>query len=325
MPLLRKIEDVFVQLVRIVLLAFSVLVLVAMASYLWDKTIGKKEDGTSSSVSWADLKPDMKYVVEETGRDMGMSTPDMALQDSLTNPQLRPAFKQADALVRSFVALKPEHHAEIEKNNESKGLADLNPLLVGDSIPSKEQIEAYVKEQEAKAKAEEERLERLLGISDSEEAAVEAGTEAAVAAAEAAACCSSDEAYWTEPVDVAKVLHERASQVRSEYDAKAYETFVLGAPKAIELVLSDAKLAPKLHDQTISRLVDMVLTNYSISFSRAVSEQDDSESLWDRFFNSLELTLWSLIMSFLVMVVFVVMTIRMERHLRRISEQGKSS
>jgi ABC-type Fe3+ transport system permease subunit len=85
-------------------------------------------------------------------------------------------------------------------------------------------------------------------------------------------------------------------------------------------VLNDATLAPKLHELTVSRLLDMVMTNYSISFSRAVSEQDSSsENLWDSVFSSIELTMWSVILSFLVLVVFVVMMIRMERHLRAIS------
>lgn len=322
MLLLRKIEDVFVQVVRLVLLAFSVLVLVAMATYLWDKSFGKKGDVTSSEIAWKDIAPDIQFVVEETGRDMGITVDSLALQESLSDPELRPSFQQADQLVRSFVALKAEHHAEVEKNHESKGLAPLNPLLVGDTLPSKAQIDAYVKEQEAKAQAEQERVERLY-LENTTYAAVEASSEAAEAEAAASTCCSSDQTYWTEAVDVARSLHERAASMQSEHNVQAYKAYVLGAPKAIEKVLSDATLAPKLHDQSISRLVDMVLTNYSISFSRAISEQDTSESLWDRFFNSLELTMWSLILSFLVMVVFVVMSLRMERHLRHISEQYK--
>lgn len=124
----------------------------------------------------------------------------------------------------------------------------------------------------------------------------------------------------TAPVDTAQVLHDRAMQAQLEHGDKAYAAFVSGAPAAMELVLNDATLAPKLHELTVSRLLDMVMTNYSISFSRAVSEQDSSsENLWDSVFSSIELTMWSVILSFLVLVVFVVMMIRMERHLRAIS------
>lgn len=323
MPLLRKIEDIFVLIVRLVLLAFSVVVLVALAQYTWDKYVRTKDGDTASKVAWSELQPDMKYVVEETGRDMGISTSEQAFHDSLGNATLRPAFKQVDSLVRNFVALKPEHHAEVEKNHEAKGLAPLNPLLVGDSTPTKAQVDAYAKEQaelaQAKEKAENERLERLLGIAESVEASSEA--EAAEAADASSCCSSSDESMWTDPVDVALALHKSAADIQSGYNEKAYQAYVLGAPKALELVLSDATLAPKLHDLPVSRLVDMVLTNYTISFSRAAGEFDETDSLWERAFNSLELTMWSLILSFFVMVVMLMMAVRMERHIRTISEQ----
>ena len=125
-------------------------------------------------------------------------------------------------------------------------------------------------------------------------------------------------------MDVAQVLHERATQTLHEYGDSGYRAYVLGAPAALERVLSDQSLAPQLHELPIARLVDMVLTNYSISFSRAVSEQNDRSDRsdwWEASFSSLELTLWSVILSFLVLVVFVVMTIRIEKHLHRLSQQ----
>lgn len=325
MPLLRRVEDVFVQLVRIVLLAFSLVVLLAMASYLWDKTWGKSQGEAPANVAWQSLAPDLQFVVEETGRDMGLQSSERAFTDSVTRPQLRTAFQQADAVVRQFIAQKPEHHARIEKDNESLGLAELHPLLQGDTVPTQAQIDAYEQSKQAKENARHappQDAEAALD-SDAAHAAAMATDAAAEAVAATAACCTDDDTtYWTDPVDVALAVHERATQVQSEYDAQAYVAYVTGAPKALERVLNDSTLAPKLHDLPVSRLVDMVLTNYSISFSRAITGEETSQSLWDSFFDSLELTMWSLIMSFLVMVVFVVMVIRMEKHLRLLSQQG---
>lgn len=286
-----------------------------MASYLWDRTWGKSQIEASTNIAWQSLAPDLQFVVEETGRDMGMQSSERAFADSVTQPELRTAFQQADAVVRLFIAQKPEHHDRIEKQNEPLGLAPLHPLLQDDTVPTQAQIDAYQQSKQAKAEDPQ--------TTSSDEEAIRAANAAAIATDAAADCCNSeDTTYWTEPVDLALAVHERATQVQSEYDAQAYVAYVKGAPKALERVLNDSSLAPKLHELPVSRLVDMVLTNYSISFSRAITGEEASPSLWDRFFDSLELTMWSLIMSFLVMVVFVVMVIRMEKHLRLMSQQG---
>lgn len=322
MHFFSKLEDVFVQIIRVVLLAFSAVVLVALALLLIGKVMPETEKKeTQSSVAWTDLKPDMQYVVEETGRDVGLAMPNQQLQERLVDPALRPAFQKADQLLRQFVAQKAEQHARIEKDNEARGLADVNPLLMGDAVPDAAAIKAYVQQlqadkaaKEAQEQARQEALDRLMAADAQEEAAAQA---ALSAFDEPEGCC------WTEAVDLSQALHERAANVQSEYGDKGYAAFVLGAPAAMEAVLSNATLAPKLHEMTVSRLVDMVLTNYSISFSRAVSEQasEDSTTLWDSIFSSIELTMWSVIFSFLVLVVFVVMALRMERHLRTISQQ----
>ena len=322
MHFFSKLEDVFVQIIRVVLLAFSAVVLVALALLLIGKVMPETEKTeTQSSVAWTDLKPDMQYVVEETGRDVGLAMPNQQLQERLVDPALRPAFQKADQLLRQFVAQKAEQHARIEKDNEARGLADMNPLLVGDAVPDAAAIKTYVQQlqadkaaKEAQEQARQEALDRLMAADAQEEAAAQA---ALSAFDEPESCC------WTEAVDLSQALHERAANVQSEYGDKGYAAFVLGAPAAMEAVLSNATLAPKLHEMTVSRLVDMVLTNYSISFSRAVSEQasEDSTTLWDSIFSSIELTMWSVIFSFLVLVVFVVMALRMERHLRTISLQ----
>lgn len=321
MQFFSKLEDVFVQVIRVVLLGFSAVVLVALALLLIGKALPDQDKDTpDSSVAWTNVKPDMQFVVEETGRDIGMAMPNQQLQERLSDPALRAAFQKTDQLVRDFVAQQAEQHARIEQDNESRGLAPVNPLLVGDAVPTNKDISAYAQQlqahMDAKAaheKARQAALERYMQAEGEEEAAAQAALNALDAAE---GCC------WTEPVNLPLVLHERAQSVQQENGEKAYAAFVLGAPAAMEAVLSNPTLTPKLHDMTVSRLVDMVMTNYSISFSRAVSDQapDSSETLWDSIFSSIELTMWSVILSFLVLVVFVVMMLRMEKHLRAISQ-----
>lgn len=320
MQFFSKLEDVFVQVIRVVLLGFSAVVLVALALLLIGKALPDKDkDAQDSSVAWTNVKPDMQFVVEETGRDIGMAIPNEQLQERLSDPALRSAFQKTDQLVRDFVAQKADQHERIEKDNESRGLAPVNPLLVGEAVPTDKDISAYAQQLQAQTEAKEAHekirqaaLERYMQAEGEEEVAAHAALNALDAAAE---CC------WTEPVNLPLVLHERAQSVQQEHGEKAYAAFVLGAPAAMELVLSNPTLAPKLHDMTVSRLVDMVMTNYAISFSRAVSDQalDSEETLWDSIFSSIELTMWSVILSFLVLVVFVVMMLRMEKHLRAIS------
>lgn len=321
MPVLSKLEDVFVQIIRLVLLAFSAVVLVALGMLLVSKiTPSTSSTDSGQTVVWKDLQPDMQFVVEETGRDMGLQMPHVQLQERLTDPQLRPAFQKADQLLRNFVAQKPALHERIERENDARGLAPVHPLLVGEAMPSPEAVKAYTLAREQAQDQETVQAAEASAEVAAEASAVSAADEAVQAAMEAAEAAEAamQDCCWTDPVDVPSILHERASQVQAEYGEPAYAAFVLGAPAAIEKVLHDPGLAPKLHELTMSRLVEMVMTNYGISFSRAVSgpEADSSDSLWDKVFNSIELTMWSVILSFLVLVVFVVMVIRIEKHLR---------
>lgn len=330
MSFLSKIEDLLMQVIKLVLLAFALWLLFAWGSHLYEKSDFKKTDTTTeASVDWKQVKPDMQFVVEETSRDLDLYVPNKLLQERLTDAQLRPAFQKADQLLRDFVAQKAEQHARIEKENQSRGLAPLNPLLVGEALPTAKDIAAYnlaqqavLDAEQAQEKAREERMARLWEEAASDAAAAAEAPAAEAMAAEAMAVEASDgeeECCWTDAVDVAQVLDNNAVS----HGEQGYAAFVQGAPAAIELVLQNATLAPKLHEMTVSRLLDMVMMNYSISFSRAVSDQDsDSESLWESLFSSIDLAVWSLILSFLALVVFVATGIRMEKHLRRMSQNS---
>src|SRR5256885_3698082 len=72
--MLRRIEDLLVQVVRVVLLVFSLLVLVGMALWTWESfRPGKAEapQAVAQELNWKDARPDLQFVVDETSRDLG--------------------------------------------------------------------------------------------------------------------------------------------------------------------------------------------------------------------------------------------------------------
>ena len=95
-----------------------------------------------------------------------------------------------------------------------------------------------------------------------------------------------------------------------------------GLPAVLEKVLGSESLAPRLREQPAQQLVSMLLINYTLSFDRAAQKlkgDGADASVWD--FAGAETAVLSLVMSFLVLVVMVLVFMRMERHLRAISEQ----
>jgi disulfide bond formation protein DsbB len=93
-------------------------------------------------------------------------------------------------------------------------------------------------------------------------------------------------------------------------------------------VLGHAELGPRLQQQAVSHMAGTVLTNYTISFDQAAralrgdAEADSDDSLLNLYSKAAETAFWSMLMSLLVLVVMVVVFIRMERHLRVISERA---
>lgn len=327
LSLLRRVEDVLVQVVRVVLLAFSLLVLVALVAWVWSSWRGDKEPAittpSTAALNWKDAKLDLAYVVAETGRDLGNAGSQLPMAKRLADPQLRPSFQKADSLIRSFVEQNPTARARVEKENNSLGLAPRNPLLEGAGEPDPALVQRMLQ------------AEQEYG---SGEAAARAAVETAAAATAAAASASAAEAeedtsWFSEPFDVAYAIHERAQMAESEHGTGSYAAYVQGLPAALEQVLGNADLAPRLQQQPANSLVNMVLTNYTISFDQAArtlrgDETADSSpgtSLLDLYNKAAETAFWSMLMSFLVLVVMVVVFIRMERHLRVMSERAARS
>lgn len=313
--MLRRIEDLLVQVVRVVLLVFSLLVLVGMALWTWESfRPGKAEapQAVAQELNWKDARPDLQFVVDETSRDLGAGGGEPAMEKRLADPALRPAFQKADALVRAYVNKDPARRERTERDNQARGLAPLHPLLQGDALPSEADVQRRIQER---------------GQREGDAGAVDAAANAAAANAAAAAAASTGEedGWMVEPVDTATAIHERAQAAELEHGKGAYAAYVQGLPAALEQVFGNAALEPRLQAQTAQQILSTVLLNYTLSLDNAAralrGEDSHGSSSWKERFGAVETAFWSMLMSFLVLVVMVLVFIRMERHLRVISQQ----
>ncbi len=308
--MLRRIEDLLVQVVRVVLLVFSLLVLVGMALWTWESfRPGKAEapQAVAQELNWKDARPDLQFVVDETSRDLGAGGGEPAMEKRLADPALRPAFQKADALVRAYVNKDPARRERTERDNQARGLAPLHPLLQGDALPSEADVQRRIQER---------------GQREGDAGAVDAAGDAAAAAA---ASTGEEDGWMVEPVDTAAAIHERAQAAELEHGKGAYAAYVQGLPAALEQVFGNAALEPRLQAQTAQQILSTVLLNYTLSLDNAAralrGEDSHGSSSWKERFGAVETAFWSMLMSFLVLVVMVLVFIRMERHLRVISQQ----
>ena len=308
--MLRRIEDLLVQVVRVVLLVFSLLVLVGMALWTWESfRPGKAEapQAVAQELNWKDARPDLQFVVDETSRDLGAGGGEPAMEKRLADPALRPAFQKADALVRAYVNKDPARRERTERDNQARGLAPLHPLLQGDALPSEADVQRRIQER---------------GQREGDAGAVDAVADAAAAAA---ASTGEEDGWMVDPVDTAAAIHERAQAAELEHGKGAYAAYVQGLPAALEQVFGNAALEPRLQAQTAQQILSTVLLNYTLSLDNAAralrGEDSPGSSSWKERFGAVETAFWSMLMSFLVLVVMVLVFIRMERHLRVISQQ----
>ncbi|WP_312840911.1 hypothetical protein [Delftia tsuruhatensis] len=318
--MLRRIEDLLVQVVRVVLLVFSLLVLVGMALWTWESfRPGKAEapQAVAQELNWKDARPDLQFVVDETSRDLGAGGGEPAMEKRLADPALRPAFQKADALVRAFVNKDPARRERTERDHQARGLAPLHPLLQGDALPSEADVQRRIQERGQR--------EGDAGAVDAVADAAAADAAAADAATAAAASTGEEDGWMVEPVDTATAIHERAQAAELEHGKGAYAAYVQGLPAALEQVFGNAALEPRLQAQTAQQILSTVLLNYTLSLDNAAralrGEDSHGSSSWKERFGAVETAFWSMLMSFLVLVVMVLVFIRMERHLRVISQQ----
>ena len=332
--MLRRVEDVFVQIIRIVLLAFSVFVLVGMGAWLWDHYKPKKPEApvTAAALNWKDASYDLKFMEEETGRDLSNVSHQVPMEKRLADPALRPSFQKADGLLRGFIYKDPAARKRIEKENSAQGLDPVHPLLKGDAMPSADEVGRQIKMREARDNSccDKEAADAAAAEADAawtarrislpkRDPAVEAAVEAAIAAAEGA---DSDE-MLVDPVNLASEINDRAQSAEIEHGEGSYAAYLAGLPAALQKVMANENLANKLQQQSASQIVSTLLTNYTMSFDRTAQvlkgENPDAEK-WD--FLSVDTAFASMLISCLVMVVMVLVLIRMERHMRTMGQNS---
>ena len=334
--MLRRVEDVFVQIIRIVLLAFSVFVLVGMGAWLWDHYKPKKPEApvTAAALNWKDASYDLKFMEEETGRDLSNVSHQVPMEKRLADPALRPSFQKADGLLRGFIYKDPAARKRIEKENSAQGLDPVHPLLKGDAMPSADEVGRQIKMREARDNSccDKEAADAAAAEADAawtarrislpkRDPAVEAAVEAAIAAAQGA---DSDE-MLVDPVNLASEINDRAQSAEIEHGEGSYAAYLAGLPAALQKVMANENLANKLQQQSASQIVSTLLTNYTMSFDRTAQvlkgENPDAEK-WD--FLSVDTAFASMLISCLVMVVMVLVLIRMERHMRTMGENSRN-
>ena len=334
----RRIEDVMVFLVRLVLLAFMIFALIGMGAWGWNHFKPKKPDAMSvfapqTPLDWKDAKLDLKFMEEETGRDLNGLSSQVSIEKRLANPELRPSFQQADGLLRGFVYKDTAARKRIEKENSGQGLEPIHPLLKGDAIPSADEVARQTKMREARENSccDKEAADEAAAAVDAawtarrinltrEDMMARAAVEAAAdAAAEAA---TSEDEMLNDPVNLASEINDRAQMAEMEHGEGSYAAYIKGLPAGLQQVLANEKLTAKLQQQSASQIVTTLLTNYTMAFDRTAQTmrgENPDEEKWD--FTGMETVFLTMLVSCLVMVVMVLVMIRMERHMRNMSQQ----
>ena len=338
LTLLRRAEDLLIQVLRLVLLAFSVFVIVGRGNWLWDHYQPKKLDAalaTPTALNWKDAPYDLKFMEDETGRDLSSLSNSTPLEKHLADPALRPDFQKADGLLRGFIYKDTAVRKRIEQENSSQGLEPIHPLLKGDAIPSADEVNRQIKMREARENAccDKDAADAAAAEVDAawtarritltrEERLARAAAQAADDAAAAIAAEAMNE-LLTDAVNLASEINDRAQAAEMEHGEGAYAAYIKGLPAALQAVLGNEKLAKKLQQQPAAQIVSTLLTNYTLSFDRTAmkirGDNPDAEK-WD--FLGIDTAFATMLISSLVMVMMVLVMIRIERHMRSTSAQA---
>lgn len=333
LSLLRRAEDLLIQVLRLVLLAFSIFLIIGMGRWIWEHYQPKKPDtasATATALNWKEAPYDLKYMEEETGRDlngMNFSTP---MEKRLADPALRPDFLKADALLRGFIYKDVAARKRIEKEHSGQGLEPIHPLLKGDALPSADEVSRQIKMREARENSccDKEAADAAAAEVDAawtarritfnrEDRIARAATQAAAeAAADAAADAIADE-MLTDTVNLASEINDRAQAAEMEHGEGAYAAYIKGLPAALQAVLGNENLTKKLQQQSASQIVTTLMTNYTLSFDRTAmklrGDNPDAEK-WD--FLGIDTAFATMLISCLVMVMMALVMIRIERNMR---------
>lgn len=325
--LMRRAEDLLIQVLRLVLLAFSVFVIIGMGNWLWDHYKPRKSDAAQAAVTalnWKEAPYDLKFMAEETGRDLSGMSHVEPMEKRLADPALRPDFRKADGLLRGFIYKDTAARKRIEKESGSQGLEPIHPLLKRDAMPSDDEVNRQIKMREAREHAccDKEAADAAAAAVDAAWTARRIVLKPEERMVRAAADAEAMDEMQMDAVNLTSEIHDRALAAEAEHGEGAYAAYIKGLPAALQAVLGNDALAGKLQQQPTPQIVSTLLTNYTLSFDRtAMKLRGDSpdEQKWE--FLGLDTAFATMLISCLIMVMMVLVLIRIERQLRSPSGQ----
>lgn len=325
--LMRRAEDLLIQVLRLVLLAFSVFVIIGMGNWLWDHYKPRNSDAAQAAVTalnWKEAPYDLKFMAEETGRDLSGMSHVEPMEKRLADPALRPDFRKADGLLRGFIYKDTAARKRIEKESGSQGLEPIHPLLKSDAMPSDDEVNRQIKMREAREHAccDKEAADAAAAAVDAAWTARRIVLKPDERMVRAAADAEAMDEMQMDAVNLTSEIHDRAQAAEAEHGEGAYAAYIKGLPAALQAVLGNDALAGKLQQQPTPQIVSTLLTNYTLSFDRtAMKLRGDSpdEQKWE--FLGLDTAFATMLISCLIMVMMVLVLIRIERQLRSPSGQ----
>ena len=302
--MLGKIESGLLYLMRLVMVILVLFTLFNFALWSWEAVRKPKPDTAMEEAhkdrDWTALKISDEELKKITYSDFGYGDASQALNDGklAADTAVVAAFAEVDALVRAAIERNPAQRKKLEDNNNERGLAPAQalPVLV-EAVQTKERA-------------------------DHDMAAVDAAT-AAAAAVEAA-----DGDDWQPlPTSIGEALLNQTRSIITSYNYDAGRAFVLGAPAALKTLLADPQVQAGIGKQTASIAVSNLLLNYNMVFSAKAGESDAqaaTPSWLERLVEPSNLLVFTVLLWSFVFLMMIVVFLRVERHLRAMSQEGKA-
>ncbi|MBB6576217.1 putative membrane protein [Comamonas odontotermitis] len=304
--MLGKIESGLLYLMRLVMVILVLFTLFNFALWSWEAVRKPKPDTAIEDAhkdrDWAVLKISDEELKKITYSDFGFGDASQTLNDGklAADTAVVAAFAEVDALVRAAIERNPAQRKKLEDDNNERGLAPAQALP------------ALVEAMQAKERADH----------DTAAAAAVDATTAAVAAAQAA-----DDDWQPQPTSIGEALLNQTRSIITSYNYDAGRAFVLGAPAALKTLLADPQVQAGISKQTTSIVVSNLLLNYNMVFSAKAGESDVQAATpgWlERLLEPSNLLVFTVLLWSFVFLMMIVVFLRVERHLRAMSQEGKA-
>ncbi len=303
--MLGKIESALLYLMRLVMVVLVLFILFNFALWSWGAahkpTPGTAAEDMHPNRDWAALKISEEELKKITYSDYGYDDTYQTLSDGklAADPAVVAAFAEVDAVLRAAIERDPAQRKKLERDNDEPGLAPVQALP------------ALVETMQAKERASQEMD----------------AVDAAAAATAAASDAADSEGWKPQPTSIGEVLLQQTRSIISSYGYEAGRSFTLGAPQALKALLADPQVQKGINKQTTSMVVTNLLLNYGIVFSAKAgeSEMSTAKPSWlERLIEPSNLLVFTVLLWSFVFLMMIVVFLRVERHLRTMSQDGKA-